>query len=296
MLKAAKNFSSRGSYGRRRGRFVWAAVLSLAVHMALLPLLMWDSPPAPEPAPEPFVSVDLTPPPVPRPLPAPDPAGGGGGEPVAEPEAEAAVEPDPVPEEPPPAPPTPRPAAPRPPQLRPPAPVVLAAAPAPPAPAPPAAFPSVGAGELSGAAMAGTGPGAGGGSGGGVGGGSGSGFGSGSGSGAGGACDMPARLQRALRAAPGVRAALDKAGRDLAPGRTPLVWNGVWLKSPGEEGEGLAAVRQAIAVEVAFSPAECRRQSMRGLVLLTLSDSPAAPKLALGAANWRWSDLTGVSR
>ena len=53
---------------------MWAAVLSLAVHLAILPLLMWDSPPAPEPAPEPFVSVDLTPPPVPRrrgPSPAP---------------------------------------------------------------------------------------------------------------------------------------------------------------------------------------------------------------------------------
>lgn len=107
---------------------------------------------------------------------------------------------------------------------------------------------------------------------------------------------MPARLQRALRNAPGVRSALDRAGRDLAPGRTPLVWNGSWLKSPGEEGEGLAAVRQAIAVEVAFSPAECRRQAMRGLVLLTLSDAPRAPQLALGAASWRWSDLTGVSR
>lgn len=272
-----------------------AAALSLAAHLALAPLLMWRTSPPPEPAPPSFVSVDLTPPPL-SPRPAAEPGGGGGGEPAAAPEAEAAAEPDPLPEEPPPAPPTPRPAAPRPPQARPAAPVVLAVAPAPPAPAPPTPFPSVGAGELSGAARAGAGSGSGGGAGAGAGGGAGSGFGSGSGAGSGGACDMPARLQRALRDAPGVRSALDKAARDLAPGRTPLVWNGAWIRSPGEEGEGLAAVRQAIAVEVAFSPAECRRQSMRGLVLLTLSDSPAAPRLALGAPAWRWSDLTGAPR
>lgn len=268
-----------------------AFVLSLGAHLALLPLLMLAAPPPPVPSPEPVI-VELIPPLAPRPAPQPGPdeAAGGGGSPAdkADPAPEPPVEvepvktPPPLPRPvlpPPPLPPAPRPAASRPPTPR--------------QPAPPAPFPSVGSGDLAGAAMAG-------GSGAGTGSGSGAGTGSGQASGAadgrGGDCDMPARLQRALRNAPGVRSALDRAGRDLGPGRTPLVWNGSWLKSPGEEGEGLAAVRQAIAVEVAFSPAECRRQTMRGLVLLTLSDAPRAPQLALGAASWRWSDLTGVSR
>ena len=266
--------------------------ISLAAHLALLPALMSVMSAPPEPAPAEPIVIDLTPfPPIPRPQapaqPSPDPDPGG-----------AAAAPEPEPE------PVPPPAAKTPEPPKPPASPVRAR---PPVPAPrsvprvaataalnrgPAAQPagpalvSIGAGDLIGAATAGSGRGAG----------SGTGAGSGSGSGSGGDCDMIARLQRALRDDPEVRDGLVRARRDLPPGRTPLLWNGAWIRTPGEAGEGLAGVRQAIAVEVAFAPPACRSQPMRGLVLLTLADGPTAPAVALGAGNWRWSDLTGASR
>lgn len=106
---------------------------------------------------------------------------------------------------------------------------------------------------------------------------------------------MIGRIQTALRDNPGVVAASARAQSALpASQRALLVWNGDWVMNPGEAGRGLAGLRQAIAVAVAFAPAECRRQTMRGLVLLTLEDDADGPRLALGQAQWRWSDLTGV--
>ena len=70
-----------------------------------------------------------------------------------------------------------------------------------------------------------------------------------------------------------------------------MVWNGDWVRSGGEDGKGLAGVRQAIALGVAFAPEACRAEPVRGLVLISLSDSPGSPRLALGAGRWRWSDL-----
>lgn len=292
----------RPSSGRRSSRRLWLGVaVSLAAHLALLPALLSVMSGPPELAPAEPIVIDLTPfPPIPSPRtpaptlaqPSPDPDPGG---------AAAAPEPEPEPVVTPPAAKTPEPP-------KPPATPVRAR---PPVPAPrsvptvaataalnrgPAAQPSgpaaislgasLGAGDLIGAAVAGSGRGAG----------SGTGSGAGSGSGSGGDCDMIARLQRALRDDPEVRDGLVRARRDLPPGRTPLLWNGAWLRTPGEAGEGLAGVRQAIAVEVAFAPPACRSQPMRGLVLLTLADGPAAPAVALGTGAWRWSDLTGAGR
>lgn len=140
--------------------------------------------------------------------------------------------------------------------------------------------------QLAGAATAGSGSGGGGDGAAGGGGGSGTGA---------GRCDMVRRVQDALRSNPGVVAAAARAHQSLpASQRALLVWNGDWIMNPGEEGRGLAGLRQAIAVAIAFAPAECRRQSMRGLVLLTLEDDADGPRLALGQGSWRWSDLTGA--
>ncbi len=142
----------------------------------------------------------------------------------------------------------------------------------------------LGASAIAGATVAGSGTG-------GVGAG---GDGSGSGSGA---CDMVRRLQDALREDADIRAAVTRAHQGIGPaGRAILVWNGEWLRSPGQAGKGLAGVRQAISMEVAFAPAECRAQRMRGLVLITLSDRPGGPALALGARDWRWAELLGARR
>ena len=152
------------------------------------------------------------------------------------------------------------------------------------APSPPA-LPVLTSSQTAGARTAGRG--AGGGAGG-----------AGSGSGAGGSrggCDMVSRLQDALRGDADVRAAIDAASRQLnASGRAIQVWDGDWLQNGDEAGKGLAGVRQAIAMEVAFAPADCRTEAMRGLVLLTLGDGAGASRIALGAPAWRWSDLLEI--
>lgn len=127
----------------------------------------------------------------------------------------------------------------------------------------------------------------------GTGGGSGSGSGVGSGNeGGGGSCDMAARLQRVVREDGDIAAAIREA-RSISntSGGAILLWDGDWKQSPGQEGKGLAGVRQAIAVEVAFAPRACKEERVRGLVLLTLSDAPGAERLVLGTGQWRWVDL-----
>lgn len=140
---------------------------------------------------------------------------------------------------------------------------------------------TLGEAQLAGATTAGSGSGSANGQG------SGTGPGSGAG-GEGGGCDMVRRLQDALRSDPEVRAAVAQAHREVGPGRTPLVWDGDWIQTPGQAGKGLAGVRQAISLEVAFAPEACRRQPMRGLVLITFADGP---RLAFGRADWRWSQM-----
>jgi hypothetical protein len=120
--------------------------------------------------------------------------------------------------------------------------------------------------------------------------GSGDGIGAGSGSGTGGGgCNMARWLQAKLRNDHMVQAAVAQAHR----GKAIWVWNGDWVRSPGEDGNGLAALRQAIMWEVAFAPEPCRAVPVRGLVLLSMNDGPGAARVAVGAGEWRWSDLLG---
>jgi hypothetical protein len=99
-------------------------------------------------------------------------------------------------------------------------------------------------------------------------------------------CDMPRRLESALGKDPLVQAAV--AG---SAARAVMVWNGDWVRLNGEDGKGLAAVREAIMWEVAFAPPACRAEPVRGLVLIAVSPAPGSVRLALGSAQWRWSDL-----
>ena len=61
----------------------------------------------------------------------------------------------------------------------------------------------------------------------------------GSGQGEGGGCNMLRRLQEALRKDRRVQAAVGEADHVGAI----MVWNGDWVRHPGQEGAGLAAVR-----------------------------------------------------
>ena len=103
-------------------------------------------------------------------------------------------------------------------------------------------------------------------------------------------CDMIRRLQAALRKDALVQAAVADA-RAAGSGKALLVWNGDWIRSNGQDGAGLAAVREAIMWEVGFAPEACRAEPVHGLVLISLNDGPGAARLVVGSGEWRWSDL-----
>lgn len=272
----------------RTRRWALAATPILVAHAGLALLMTARA------APEPLVSaphlmmVELVEPPPPPPPPArviaPDPSPKPDAPAAA---AQAAAPPRPAPQRRPPAVAAARPrlvVAKRPPDVDP-----LPAAPAPPGPP----LPLLGAAQIAGALTVGAGPGGGGGVGVGGSGGTG-GTGSGPGSG-GGSCDMVRWVQDAVRDDQAVRHAVIAASEEMnAAGRAILVWNGDWLQSRNQSGKGLAGVRQAIALEVAFAPAECKTQRMTGLAVLKLEDRPGGAQLALGKGSWRWSDLLGA--
>lgn len=291
--------------GLRRHRRKAGPVLASLIAHGLVLAVIWatpverPSPEAPVPSSVEVMLVDPPPPPPPPPpsAPAPGDAPAGGSEPAPRPEPEPAPAPAPaapVPAETPekarraaPTPPTPRPSRPTPRQTQvEPLPITASE--------PSVSFVLLGDGALGGALTAGQGAGQGAGAGAG-GGGSGGGSGSGVGGGSGQGCDMVKRLQDALRNDARIVAAIGQAYRASgASGRAILMWNGDWLRSPGEEGKGLAGVRQAIAVTVGFSSRACKAETVDGYVLLTLSDQPGAPRVALGGGRWRWSDLLSL--
>lgn len=257
--------------------------LSALVHLGL-GLFLWSNRPLASlmPEAEPIL-VELFAPPRVAPPPPPEPtevAPGGSAE--AAPVEVQTPAPAPVSQTARPtlAPPTP--VRPRPARLTPPAYVepIPAAASAPAAPAP---FPTVSDAALAGALHAGTGAGAGG---------SGRGPGGGRGDGSGPDCDMVRRLQDALADDAQVAEAVARAGAD-SQGRALLVWNGAWVQASGQAGRGLAGVRQALAVEIAFAPAACRGQTLAGLAVIRLNNGA---RLALGDAAWRWTDLLEARR
>ena len=275
------------SAGRTR-RWALAATPILGAHLGLALLMTGRAAPEPTAPEPPLMMVELVQPPPPPPPPArviaPDPSPKPDAPAAA---AQSAAPPRPAPQRRPPAVAAARPrlvVAKRPPDVEP-----LPAAPAPPGPP----LPLLGAAQIAGAMTVGSGPGGGGGAG--VGGGNGSGgTGAGSGSG-GGSCDMVRWVQDAVRDDLAVRRAVIAAAQDMdANGRAILVWNGDWLQSRNQSGKGLAGVRQAIALEVAFAPAECKNQRMTGLAVLKLEDRAGGAQLALGRGSWKWSDLLGA--
>ena len=113
----------------------------------------------------------------------------------------------------------------------------------------------------------------------------------GEGGGGGGGCDMARAVQQALRRDRLVFASMASAQR---LGKAMMLWNGDWVRSGGEDGKGLSAVREAILWEVGFAPENCRNTRMHGMVLLSLADG--GTRFAVGTCEWRWSDLLGVRR
>ncbi|HET9159273.1 MAG TPA: hypothetical protein VFN88_01560, partial [Caulobacteraceae bacterium] len=108
--------------------------------------------------------------------------------------------------------------------------------------------------------------------------------------GSGGGCNMVRLLQAALRRDARIQAAVAEAHR-TGTGRAMLVWNGDWVRHPTQDGLGLAQIKEAILVEVGFAPAACKTEPVHGMVVISLSDAPGSPRLALGGGSWRWSDL-----
>jgi hypothetical protein len=105
-------------------------------------------------------------------------------------------------------------------------------------------------------------------------------------------CDMARRLQAALRKDTRVQAAVaDASSPQGSGGKALYVWNGDWIRSHGQDGNGLGIVREAIMWEVAFAPEACRAEPMHGLLAFSLDDASGSARLVLGAGVWRWSDL-----
>ena len=281
---------------RKARRRALTVIVSVGAHLLVLVAILLSPTKTPVFPPEyQPIEVTLIDPPPPSPVPSPDEGGGGSPAPAPTPAPAPVATPTPVK-----TPAKAQRAAPTQPSPR-----LSRPAPRSPkvesvpitAPAPSVSYVFLGDAALAGAMTAGggAGNGAGSGTGSGTGAGSGSGSGGGSGSGTGGSCDMVRRLQDALRNAPGVRAALTEAYHASgANGRAILIWNGDWVLSPGQEGKGLAGVRQAVAVTVGFSPRACKTETVRGYVVLTLGDGPGAPRLALGTGQWRWVDLLSL--
>lgn len=255
---------SRVQRGNRRQakRRATGVAASVMVHLLiLLGLFLRPAPPVPPPELEPMVValVTLAPP-------APTPGPGGGAPP-------ASAEP-------------PKPAKPRPAVIKArntPLPTDVEPLPASPTPTDAPGEDHVSDAEIASATGAGSGSGKGSGSG------SGSGFG-------GGQCDMVAYLQAELRKSASVKRAFASAHAATPDRKAVRVWNGDWVRSHEQEGAGLAVVREAILMEVAFAPAACRSQAMRGLVVIALHDDPGSLRLALGTSQWRWSDLLSPRR
>jgi hypothetical protein len=99
-------------------------------------------------------------------------------------------------------------------------------------------------------------------------------------------------LQTALRKDARVQAAVAEVQRGASPVRGAIrVWDGDWIRHGEQEGNGLAAVREAIMWEVGFAPVACRNEPVKGLVAISLNDGPAPARLVMGQGQWRWSDL-----
>jgi len=121
--------------------------------------------------------------------------------------------------------------------------------------------------------------------------GGGQGMGAGSGGGRG-QCDMVDFLEKRLRKSASVQAVVRKAhDAGWAQGKPIWVWNGDWIQTPGEAGNGLAVLREAMAWEIGFAPQACRADPVQGMVVISLNDAPGSPRLAVGGGQWRWSDL-----
>ena len=86
-----------------------------------------------------------------------------------------------------------------------------------------------------------------------------------------------------------MQTAVEDANRS---GKAIMLWNGDWVRTGGQDGKGLSAVREAVLWEVGFAPEACRNQRMHGMLLLSLADG--STRFAIGSGEWRWSDLLGV--
>jgi hypothetical protein len=116
------------------------------------------------------------------------------------------------------------------------------------------------------------------------------GAGDGSAGGGGKHCNMAQLLQTALRHDVRVQSAISGS----TGSRNMFVWNGDWVRSTGQDGKGLAALREAILWEVGFAPESCRKTPMHGLVSISLHEGAGAPRVVLGQGAWRWQDILGV--
>ena len=111
------------------------------------------------------------------------------------------------------------------------------------------------------------------------------------GGGGGGGCDMARAVQQALRRDPLVRAAVEDAHR---LGKSVMLWNGDWVRSGGAGRQGPVGRARGDHVGSGLRAGSLPQQQVHGLVLLSLADG--STRFAIGAGDWRWSDLLDRAR
>jgi hypothetical protein len=105
-------------------------------------------------------------------------------------------------------------------------------------------------------------------------------------------CHVGQSLEAALRRNPRVLAAVIQARRPSSTfGNAIVIWNGDWVRSRDEDGKGLAAVREAISLQIVSESPKCLAQPMRGQILIAFGQAADDASLAIGGTAWRWSDL-----
>ena len=112
-------------------------------------------------------------------------------------------------------------------------------------------------------------------------------------SGGGDRCGLGEWLQATLQNDPDVRVALSQVPRGArSVANAVMLWNGAWVEARGYDGrDTLAPIRRMIADGLRTAPSQCRDEVMTGPRFIAVGDSAQTTVLAVGSGLWRWSDL-----
>lgn len=110
------------------------------------------------------------------------------------------------------------------------------------------------------------------------------------------ACQLTSWLQAALEKDPQVQGALALIPRPTrSVANAVMIWDGGWVTPPHAASGGVGVLRMALLSGIKSAPAACQAQPIRGAELMTLTNGADTTVLAIGAGEWRWSDLVATA-